>query len=724
MNSGNSALRSVGNYLGAALVCIVLVQLAACYPSNTKWKEDRSIPFSPDDQAIAYHHKGAIYIARTRGDKHLRIFDSAFNAILSSPHWAPGQQAVIFAVSDGNPDPESGLLSYELWYWPAPEEIWTSEGDGSTADTVELPVKWRPADPRRLLTAKCRDEMQIKADALFAWHPDGDRILYQDTNSAGLQTVMSFDLASQERSAASPIRAESLAFKISPDGAWLHVAAATAKPTSLWVGPIAANEDSWTQMESMPGPRQVPRLVIDKTHFLYDLRARLGVWSPDSAWLAHIRIEPDEEQENQIAEFDLVTTLVATDGEQHDFTLPGEYPRDLFWRPGGERLALLTDKVLLIVDLANKQVAEFSGVLGVEQFIGWSKPGDHMAYLIAAEEFETTSALLPTGDLVVWAPAERHNLMIGEADGTLPQSRFNLMNIASARWGNETEKLSFWATYEPTVTMLPPGDPAAVLDLDVDAIRWYPTDIAEYANVGHFYLLNEQFGDAATHYNDALKKVSDADLEDNPSLRTNIRLWRGVARLAAGQVMMSNGDFDYVRKNVSVPEFDGESEWDEDVLRSLIGDRHILSTMISMGQVKLAIEEANRIITEDQDARRVQALCYVALIYTSVNQPVMFTDRVVLELLPAIMNSNQIPEPQANDLANYYRSAVIDPRKQNHLRDTDRMRYAAALAELGEAIRVTDPRQANDLLRLAVIFYREAGATETELELLRSIANT
>ena len=138
----------------------------------------------------------------------------------------------------------------------------------------------------------------------------------------------------------------------------------------------------------------------------------------------------------------------------------------------------------------------------------------------------------------------------------------------------------------------------------------------------------------------------------------------------------------------------------------------------------MAIEEANRIITEDQDARRVQALCYVALIYTSVNQPVMFTDRVVLELLPAIMNSNQIPEPQANDLANYYRSAVIDPRKQNHLRDTDRMRYAAALAELAEAIRVTDPRQANDLLRLAVIFYREAGATETELELLRSMANT
>ena len=188
--------------------------------------------------------------------------------------------------------------------------------------------------------------------------------------------------------------------------------------------------------------------------------------------------------------------------------------------------------------------------------------------------------------------------------------------------------------------------------------------------------------------------------------------------------MLSNSDLDYVRKNVIVPEFDGESEWDADVLRSLVADRHILSTMISMGQVELAIAEADRIITEGQDARRVQALCYVALIYTSVSQPALFTDRVVLELLPAIMNSNQIPGPQANDLANYYRNAVIDPQNQNHLRDADRMRYGAALAELAGVMRATDPQQANDLLRLAVVFYRDAGATEAELELLRSITDS
>jgi len=730
MNSNSTALRTISTYLGIALCFFVMAQLYGCRSSGTRWEEDRSIPFSPDDRAIAYRHKGAIYVARTQGDKHRQIFDSTFTSIVSSPHWAPGQQAVIFAVSDGNPDPENGLLTYELWYWPAPEEIWISDSEDVTTDTVELPARWRPADPRRILTAQCRDEMQLRADALFTWHPNGEQVLFQDSDKDGTQWVMSFDLEKKERSIASPVQASSLAFSISPDGTRLQVAAKADGPTTLWLGPIGTDQDDWTEIENTPGPRNVPSLLVadapaeQGTSFLYDLRPRLGAWSPDSSWLAHTRIAESPEEESEITGFDLVITAVGEETSQRTFPMAGEYPKDLHWRTGGERLALLSDNRLLVVDPASSAVDELSAVLGVEQFMGWSKPGDHMAYLILAEEFAQTSALLPTGDLVVWEPAERHNLMIAGADGTQPGSRFSLMNIAAARWGNETEKLSFWATYEPTVTMLPPGDPAAVLDLDVDAIRWYPTDIAEYANVGHYYLLNTQFDDAITHYSDALRKVSDADLEENPSLRTNIRLWRGIARLAAGQALMAENDLGYVRGNVVLPELDEESDWNEDVLRSLIGDRQILSTMISMGQVELAMEEANRIIAEDQDARRIQALCFAALIHVSVGQPALFTDRVILELLPATVSSEQVPGSQADDLADNYRHAVIHPQNLNHLRDSDRMRYGAALAELAEKTRATDPLQANDLLRLAVVFYREAGATEAELELLRLISGS
>jgi len=92
--------------------------------------------------------------------------------------------------------------------------------------------------------------------------------------------------------------------------------------------------------------------------------------------------------------------------------------------------------------------------------------------------------------------------------------------------------------------------------------------------------------------------------------------------------------------------------------------------------------------------------------------------------LPATVSSEQVPGSQADDLADNYRHAVIHPQNLNHLRDSDRMRYGAALAELAEKTRATDPLQANDLLRLAVVFYREAGATEAELELLRLISGS
>jgi hypothetical protein len=159
-----------------AVMCVALVALQGCLPtSNTRWEEDRSIPFSPDDRAIAYQHKGSIYVARTQGDEHRRIFESTADAIVSTPHWAPGQRAVLFAVSNGEQDAEPGLLDYELWFWPAPESIWASAADDAEGDTVELPVDWEPLAPRKLLTAQCRHAVQIKADALFAWHPDGNQ---------------------------------------------------------------------------------------------------------------------------------------------------------------------------------------------------------------------------------------------------------------------------------------------------------------------------------------------------------------------------------------------------------------------------------------------------------------------------------------------------------------------------------------------------------------------
>ncbi len=730
MNDSNrNTLRWLRLCLGIAVSFVVLETLYGCLPSNTKWEEDRSILFSPDDRAIAYRHMGAVYVARTQGDKHRRIFDSAPGAIVSTPHWAPGQRAVLFAVSDGNKSPDTGLLTYELWYWPAPEDIWTSEVVDLKEDTVELPARWKPADPRMILSATCLDEMQIRSDALFAWHPDGDQVLYLYADTDGLQTVMSFDRQADQMREASPIRAVSLAFSISPQGDQLQVAAADAEPTALWLGPIGADYDSWRNIESTPGPRDVPQLELsdDRESLLYDLRPRLGAWSPDGQWLAHTRLAGDEPQveasDDAADQSALVMTPISGGESQRVLELSGSRAVDLHWWPGGSKLALLSDTKLLVVDPRSNTVDELSGVLDVERFIGWSTPGDHMAYLISAEQFDETGALLPTGQFLVWGPAERHNLMVAAADGTLPRSRFSLMNITAARWGNKTEKLSFWATYQPTVSLLPPGDPAAVLDLDTDAISWYPTDIAEYANVGHYYLLNEKFDEAAKHYGNALGKIADRDVEENRSLIMNIRLWRGIARLGSGQDLMARNDFQYIRDK-TVPNPEEAPGWSQDVLPDLAADRDILSTMLSMGQVQLAIDEAKRIVEEDQDARRIQALCYLALVYSSVGQPALFTDNVVLKLIPEAIESEQVPRQLADALIREYLESVSRPAVLSQLTDQDKMRYGAGLAEQAAAIRTVNSENWAKLSRSAVVFYRESGATEAEMELLRSIAGT
>jgi hypothetical protein len=155
-----------------------------------------------------------------------------------------------------------------------------------------------------------------------------------------------------------------------------------------------------------------------------------------------------------------------------------------------------------------------------------------------------------------------------------------------------------------------------------------------------------------------------------------------------------------------------------------LADREILSTMLSMGQVQLAIDEANRIIAEDPDARRIQALCYLGLIYSSIGQPLMYSDRVVLRLIPETLESDQVPRQLADDLIDHYLAAVTRPAHQSQLSVADKVRLAGSLAELAASVRVTHPDRSAELSRSAIAFYREAGATEAELELLRAIADS
>lgn len=726
-------------WLVSGAIVFAVLALPGCGPEKVDWEEDRGIPFSSDDRAIAYRHKDAVYVARAQGDKHRRVYVAETGeAVLSTPHWAPGMRAVVFAVSGGKPEQSSGLLEYELWLWPAPQEIWTSEREISRGDSVALPTDWRPAAPRKLATARCRAPMQIKADALFQWHPDGNRVLYLDTSDSGLQRVVSLDVNTATQATAAPLVATSLAFSISPAGYHLAVATEDPEPAALWIGPIGGDMASWRRIEGNPGPRLVPELETEGeataagSKYLLDLRPRLGIWSPDSRWLAYISAPSAEQETAAEDETDdavrLVITPLETDVPERVLELAGGEPENMHWMPGGRKLGFLGDQKVLLVDSDSATITELSGVLEVEHFIGWSAPGNHMAYLIRAEEFERTGVLLPTGDRVLWSPARRHNLMVAQADGAFPRNRFGLMNISSAQWGNRTEQLSFWATHLPTVSFLPPGDPAAVLDLEQDAIRWYPTDVAEYAQVGHYYFLNGQFVEAADHYTSALERLDDPG--ENRVLEARIRLWRALTRVAAQDEREVLADMAFFREHIVVP---GETDtdmptgtegpvWDETVSRDLTADRILLSTLLSMKQVKLAAAQAQAIIRQDEDARRIQALCFLALIDKGTAQRTMYTDVVIGRLMQELLESVQVPAELVNGLFDEYLETILDPEGQQALSGRNRKRFGGMLAKLASESSGEHPQKALRLMEAAIIFYREAGETRRELELLQAAA--
>ena len=707
----------------AMLSCaLMLTVLASCRSSGpTRWEPERKIPFSPDDRAIAYTHRDAVYVARTQGDKHRKVFEAEPGQLISTPHWAPGQRGLLFAISDGAANESSGSIAYEVYFWAAPADIWTDDDTAADGDTVQLPERWTPGPTEQLFEATAMSAVQISADALFEWHPDGQQVIYLDT-IAGRQSVKSFDRQYGTSAKVAPISNRSLAFAISPNGEYLQVAAADSAATELWVGAPGESMSNWRRIEERAGPRTVPGEELPTTgpdgepDWLFDLRPQLARWSPDSRWLAHVgRVAAEEEPDDGREAVDVVLTPIDAPDRQQSISFPDDRLGDMHWDSGGTRLGFLDGKDLLIIEPSSGIRTELAGAFDVEQFIGWSKPGHRLAYLLNAESFASTGTLLPTGHWVRWAPAARHNLVVARHDGTMPQSRFNMMNIDAAQWGSQSAKLSFWATYLPTLSLLPPGDPAAVLDLDKNSVRWYPTDLAEYAHVGHYYLLNGEAAKAVDHYSDALEKVGDLRDDEMQAVSRNLHLWRGVAYYVSGNTVSAQREFIDAREHTVIDPDEVEGEWDPALLRALTADRDILSTIISMSYIPNADAYAREIISADTGMRRLQALCYLSLIHDSLGQHDAYTENLVEALLPALLAS---PVENSDELVDWYLDALTRDENINQLDDAAKLIHGASLAAMAQS----HPEKQEFLLRAAMVFYHGAGDLAAETAILQSMA--
>ena len=152
--------------LAVARVGVVLAVTSGCgCVEQGTWKQDRAIAFSPDDRAIAYRHQSSVFVARTEGEEHHRIYTAEPLVAISSPLWAPGRHALAFAVANDKLD-ESHQLPYTIWIWRAPEAMWERTGKNPEGDTAVLPSNWIPPEPIKVVEPHVLDEVQIRAKPL------------------------------------------------------------------------------------------------------------------------------------------------------------------------------------------------------------------------------------------------------------------------------------------------------------------------------------------------------------------------------------------------------------------------------------------------------------------------------------------------------------------------------------------------------------------------------
>lgn len=714
----------------ALMVYVAFLAFPSCLTTSKKWEPDRTIAFSPDDSAIAYQHRGSVFVARTREDDHRRLFTAGGKSQVSSPQWASDHQGLVFAESDGTPDAATGLLRYSVWFWRAPKELWRSSRRKAEGDSVSLPSKWAPGSPTRVWSGRCRAIVQISGNALIQWLPDGKRLICLDTDDAGRQTPVVVDVGTRHKTPASPVHAVSLAVNVSPDGRWLQCVAADSDSSQngLWIGPLAPDSSKWERLEPNPGPESVPahrlprRTGLDESFYLHDLRPRLGCWSPDSERLAYVRRVPGEPPEHV-----LVVRPVVGDGKSQFLTLSGGVPADLRWDARGVRLGLLVDRQLMLLDAESDRPTRLAGATRVERFAGWSAPGEQIAYLTPQTAIPTAEIMLPTGDRIVWGPVDRHHLMVAQADGTAPESRFSGMNVTFLQWANEKPKLSFWATYLPSVSNLPPGDPAAVLDVESNAISWYPTDLAEYAQVGHYYLLNHQYGSALDRYTEALQKVGDSS--DSIPLRTQIRLWSAICRLRLGREGEARDDLRFFREHVSSllpraePSQPPAPAIAESLAEALAADRLLFSTMLSMDQVALAVEQAQRVAADGSDARSLQAQCFLALVDQATSDGNRLARRITHSILPAALKCEDLPAAQIQDFIDSMLAALLSMDALAHVDADTKQVCAEKLSALSSAEAGNPQTVSRSLALAAAALYRDLGDQQRELLLLKRVVN-
>ncbi len=496
---------SVSFWIYATLFSLTLT---GCGP---RVRQDRTINWSAEGRAVGFqHNEGGVFIASKDGGQLEKIFQPGPDVIVTStPLWSPTDRRLIFTTArDPNrqPPPNQGL-TFPFGLNPD-GETYLQRPVTYTCWIRDEPKAGQTVQPGALFEAACDHPGYIAANLAVRWHPQGDRILYVHQVGVQQHALFEHDLRTKTSRRIFPKTAEALIFDWTPDGAHLVCVLGNAQGNledrGIWIGKPGA-EDWWQVPHSDElGEGQLPSL-------LEQVRAAQPVWTRDGTRFAFTSHTPGNTKEDPGR---YALWLGTPANRQVERWAEGTEPlRHLHWDPDGSRLGVVrgrTNATLHLIDRPDAWSASISRE-PVRRFAGWNAKGDQLAYIVAEPRPEAEGKRWAF--LLVPDAQPRDAVYVAAGTGKEPgREVFAGMRVTFPRWSPQEDKLSVWFTFSPTHRSLlsrllgwglPPGDPAAVLDVQTGQTNWMAVHAYEKAQIGHYHLLKQAYAEAWRWYQEA-----------------------------------------------------------------------------------------------------------------------------------------------------------------------------------------------------------------------------
>ncbi len=499
----------------AAMCMIVALALASGGCSNGV-REDRTINYSGEGGSVAFQHgDDGLFVASSDGSKLDKVFDSTGILASSSPLWSPIDKRLIFTTIQ--PKSEAGAQVNQPPQQPQPQGTWDANPDGRwfLPGQMEYTCWLRherttedsPATPIPLFTARCNHSGYVAANHAVRWHPEGQKVFYLDLLEDGLLGLHEFDLTTGNKRLIFERTAVAMLFDWSPEGNYLTCTLiATAdgnQHNGTWVftgRELMPQAEEWWHV---PGSQHFA--TLQNFDLLEVLRIGQPSWSADEHAFAFVA-RPAPETEHEGAEL-CVANMETRQVE--DWYVANQPLRDVHWHPAEDVLGFVegvSGGQLRIAHAAGEvTVPTFEPISGsnsgleIRRFAGWSAQGDQLAFVSPIPDAELQHAWALLFPLL---PAARDRVYIADEKGGDAKLVHEGMRISFPKWSPTENQLSLWGTFSPshrswTATLLPwslrPGDPAAILDGATGELSWMAVNPQEKSQVGHYYLLKQQY---------------------------------------------------------------------------------------------------------------------------------------------------------------------------------------------------------------------------------------